>query len=422
MKRSAIVALSCTLFLTQSRAEDTIRLFPSPSPPEQPAVTWDMDELKKAPATYSAAGMGELVEQDGIRPIFYDGVKMDGKPTRVFAWLGIPESKGKKLPGIVLVHGGGGTAYRYWVKLWMDRGYVAIAMDTSGMMPKTMVENNSPEKVRHEFAAASGGDGFGQSLRPLDQQWGYHAVAAIVRANSLLRSLPEVDPERIGLTGISWGGILTELAAGVDDRFVFAAPVYGSGFLGENSFWLETSFQKQMTPEMVERWIALWDPSQYVGRIKMPVLFCNGTNDKHFRPDSWQKTYRGVRGPVTLSMKLRMSHGHPPAGDPKEVTVFADSLLRGQPPLARITGRAINNGVASIRWDAVVPVKQVEVLYTTDHSKDWLSREWKTMPAEMDSKTSARAKIPAGATVLFFNTIDERGCVVSSEHWDLASP
>ncbi len=400
--------------------EKPIRLFPSPPAPAQPAAVWNMKELMAPPTVYSAIGTNGLSESEGIRPIFYDGVALNGKPTRVFAWLGIPKSSGGKLPGIVLVHGGGGTAYRYWVKLWMDRGYVAIAMDTGGMMPQAMAKDGVEQRVRDPFGGP-GGEGFSQSFNQVDQQWPYHAVAAIVRADSLLRSLPEVDPERIGLTGVSWGGLLTELAAGVDSRFKFAAPVYGSGFLGENSFWLENDFQ-QIAPNLAERWLALWDPSQYVGRTKMPVLFCNGTNDKHFRPDCWQKTYRGVRGPMTLSMKLRMPHGHPPLGDPKEITVFADSLLRGQPPLARITGRAINNGVASIRWDAVVPVKQVEVLYTTDHGKDWLSREWKTMPAEMDSKTSARAKIPAGSTALFFNTIDERSCVVSSEHWDVASP
>lgn len=64
----------------------------------------------------------------------------------------------------------------------------------------------------------------------------------------------------------------------------------------------------------------------------MPMLFCNGTNDKHFRPDSWQKTWRLVPVPpasVTLSLKIRMGHGHPPSGDPREITVFADSILAG---------------------------------------------------------------------------------------------
>ena len=39
----------------------------------------------------------------------------------------MPEHKrGEKVPGMVLVHGGGGTAFASWVKRWNDRGYAAM--------------------------------------------------------------------------------------------------------------------------------------------------------------------------------------------------------------------------------------------------------------------------------------------------------
>src|SRR5262249_55644912 len=49
----------------------------------------------------------------------------------------------------------------------------------------------------------------------------------VSRCVSLLGRLPEVDPDRIGVTGISWGGYLTGLVAGLDDRLKAAVPVYG---------------------------------------------------------------------------------------------------------------------------------------------------------------------------------------------------
>src|SRR5439155_22684356 len=107
--------------------------------------------------------------------------------------------------------------------------------------------------------------------------WTYHAVAAVMRGHSLLRSLPNVDPERVGVTGISWGGYLTCIVAGVDNRFKAAVPVYGCGFLHENSVWLDR-FAK-MTPEQRKRWTTLWDPSVYLPAVTMPILFVNGTND-----------------------------------------------------------------------------------------------------------------------------------------------
>ena len=70
---------------------------------------------------------------------------------------------------------------------------------------------------------------------PVGDQWPFHAVAAALRAHSLLAADPAVDAARIGLTGISWGGYLTCLVSGVDERYRFACPVYGCGFLRGNS-------------------------------------------------------------------------------------------------------------------------------------------------------------------------------------------
>src|SRR5437588_585808 len=70
---------------------------------------------------------------------------------------------------------------------------------------------------------------FGSVDKPVAEQWPYHAVAAVVRAHSLVRSFPEVDADRTAVTGISWGGYLTCIVAGIDPRFKAAVPVYGCG-------------------------------------------------------------------------------------------------------------------------------------------------------------------------------------------------
>src|SRR6185503_15401841 len=108
--------------------------------------------------------------------------------------------------------------------------------------------------------------------------WSYHAVAAVIRGHSLLASLPEVDPRRIGITGISWGGYLTCIVAGLDHRLKVAVPVYGCGFLGENGYWKNTSLPK-LRPETRDLWLQEFDPSQYLGDVRCPILFLNGSND-----------------------------------------------------------------------------------------------------------------------------------------------
>ena len=73
----------------------------------------------------------------GIKAFFYDGADYKGKKTKVFAHIGFPEMKqGERVPAVVLVHGGGGHAFPEWIRLWNERGFAAIAMDTTGFLPR----------------------------------------------------------------------------------------------------------------------------------------------------------------------------------------------------------------------------------------------------------------------------------------------
>lgn len=413
------ICVACAFLtgLLTVRAETAFAPWRIPVPNGSAAQSmWDTTELFRTPETYPVND-DNLKPDSGIRPVFYEGELFHGQPTRVFAWIGIPPRHQGKLPGIVLVHGGGGTAFRSWTKLWVDRGYAVIAMDTCGAMPATATPN-SPDTKRHAFSGPSGYGGFGTVDEPVHDQWMYHAVAAVVRAHSLLRSLPEVDPDRVGITGISWGGIITEVTAGVDSRLRFAAPVYGCGFLGEDSYWHEHEMQDMGATNAI-KWLTLWDPSQYICYANLPMLFCDGTNDKHFRLDSWQKTYRETKGPYTLALKIRMKHGHPPAGDPPEITVFADSILRGGTPLPRFVQSGRDGQKAWARYSTDVPIKEAKLRYTKDHTA-WVDREWDTAPAELQELAkSISAVVPPGTSAWYLDLIDARGCIVSSPHEEM---
>ncbi len=183
---------------------------------------------------------------------------------------------------------------------------------------------------------------------PVEDQWTYHAVADVILGHSLLRSFPEVDPDRIGLTGISWGGYLACIVSAVDGRFPFTAPVYGCGFLGEDSTWLGT-FEK-MGKEKAAKWLSLWDPSRYLPGTRMPMLWLNGTNDFAYPLGSYQKSYRLPRGERTLVIRVRMRHAHGGPGErPEEIRAFADALFRGGPPMTRITGQGVGPYVGGLR-------------------------------------------------------------------------
>ena len=399
-----------TTFTTSPLEKIILRVAP---PTAKQQTMWDMARLSRPPAVYPAPPELENKTPDGIRALFFEGEPYEGHPTRIFAWCGVPPGRQQPGPAMVLVHGGGGTAFRSWVRLWVDRGFAAIAMDTCGAIPIRPGGGKSGWK-RHAFSGPNGWGDFAAVDKPVHDQWTYHAVAAVVRAHSLLRSLPAVDPDRVGLTGISWGGYLAEIVAGVDDRFAFVSPVYGCGFLGENSAW--TGVLGGLGEKRGKRWLRLWDPSQYIVYARMPMLFCAGTNDHFYPLDSWRKTCRAARGPVTLCCKVRMPHGHPPAGDPPEITAFARAILAHGVPLLRVTASGAKQQTAWVEWSGDRILDRAVLEVTCDRGL-WEKRNWESLPATVDrDRQRGNATLPAGATAWFFNLIDAEGLTVSSEY------
>lgn len=379
-------------------------------------MPWNREELFKTPRVFAAPEYST----NGVTAIFYEGEPYQGKATRVFAYYGVPKHEtGAKVPGIVLIHGGGGSAFVRWVKLWNSRGYAALSMDTCGAVSGNAYGQEQKGHVRHAWSGPAGWGGFDKIGDPVKDQWTYHAVAAAVRGHSLLRSFPEVDGDRIGVTGISWGGYLTCIVAGVDDRFKFAIPVYGCGFLGDNSTWL-SNFQS-MGSENARKWLELWDPSVYLPLAKMPFLWVDGSNDFAYPMDSLQKSYRSLKVPHTLCVRLRMPHGHGAAGEnPAEILAFADHFAKGGPDLPEITGVTREGRNVTVHFNPNERVvSRAQLNYTADKSV-WKQRLWVAEEVEANACSGeVKAEIPAAATVYYVNLFTDDGLAVSTEHEEL---
>jgi dienelactone hydrolase len=376
----------------------------------KPKDIWDMKRLSKAPAFQWHTDSGP------IRQLFYNNEPYKGQPTRVFALYASPETLGQKVkgpyPAMVLVHGGGGKAFDKWVRLYAERGYAAIAMSLGGQ---------GPDGKKHH-AAAGPGQGHEEKLydETLAEQdmWTYHAVSAVVRAHSLIRSFKEVDAERTGVTGISWGGYLTCIVAGVDLRFKAASPQYGCGFLHENSAW-KAKMHSKMSPAWRKQWIRLWDPSSHIGRTTMPMLFVNGSNDFAYPLDSYDKTYDLVRTPKNISIQPGMKHGH--IFEIKEIFAFLDHHLKGAPPLHRV--RSVHRSGDKIAATVSGPgqIKMARIHYTSEPHANNLKRKWtsKTLavsPILATGYQEARGDVPPKGTTAWYVTVtSEKGLLVSSE-------
>ena len=373
----------------------------APIPPSRHADhPWTTPAHWRTPAFTSGPRTGCVEE------IFYEGPSFQGKPTRVFAYLGRPATSGiGRSPAMVLVHGGGGKAFRDWAEHWAKRGYVALAMDLAGNGPAGRLPEGGPDQADatkfRNFTEAEVGE-----------MWTYHAVANVLRGHSLLRSLPDVDPDRIGLTGISWGGYLTCLVASIDHRFQVAVPVYGCGFLGDNSVWKDGSLAG-MAPDSRERWLHRFDPSQYLDDVRCPILFLNGTTDFAYPLDSYQKSYRLVPGQLRhLAIVTNLPHGH--IWTFGEVDAFVDHRLRGTAPLAR-PGALIREGdLLRTRVVSKVPLKSASLCYTSDVGP-WNQRRWVSAPARLEGSMVTSMLPAVRPLVAYLAMVDDRGLRVSTD-------
>lgn len=366
-------------------------------------IPWNIASLNQAPKF-------EWVRQEGkVHALMYVGEKYRGKGTRVFAYYASPKTLGQsvdhKAPGIVLVHGGGGTAFAEWALLWANRGYAAIAMDLAGCGEgrKRLSDGGPKQSHTEKFSAID---------EPLENQWTYHAVANVVRGHSLLRSLDGVDKDRTALTGISWGGYLTCIVAGLDDRFKVAMPVYGCGFLRENSVWKEGEFGK-MTMLQSEKWHRLWDPSSYIGYAKMPLMFLNGTNDFAYPMDSYAKTCALVRSKKNYSIQLNMKHGH--IFDFPEFFLFIDQYILNGTPMPEISRPVVKKNKVSALVKAETKLIESKLYYTIAPHDQNRSRAWHTIDLTLNGNRINGDAPPDDAKVWYVAVRDERKAITSSE-------
>jgi dienelactone hydrolase len=386
---------------------------------------WNLTRLKQ-----QVPEMRWVRRDQPVHSLVYSGEEYQGQPTEVFAFYASPATLGEsqaetRFPAVVLIHGGGGTAFADWVWLWAKRGYAAIAMDLSGSQPpdpvfdeqtkepqphhrhdrklRTRLANGGPDQSHTEKFETIGGT--------TSDDWPFHAVANVLRAHTLIRSFDEVDAGRTAVTGISWGGYTTCLVASLDDRFQAAVPVYGCGFLHEGE-----SIQKPSIDALGDRrpdWVQIYDPGSHLPKCRVPILFVNGTNDQHYPLDSYMKSYAAVLGPRQLCVTVKMPHSHPAGWAPAEIGLFIDAYCRDGAPLPIPDEPTIAEGRVSLNCEHQTALKSAVLHYTTE---DGLrsERNWQSVPATIADRTITAPAPPQDANTWFLTITDERDAVVSS--------
>lgn len=286
-------SISCALTLALMVLAGSVRGDVTPQTVEQTWATFD------ARAEALETEVIRKWEEEGIefRHVRYLVGTFGGKKMRVSAFYAFPKG-GKKLPGIVQVHGGGQRAMTRTAGFWASHGYAAIAVNW-GEHPIT----DNPDDPNTDWAGVAAGfldpkhhndvsPGKGTLYdvpHPWNSSWLLYSAAAR-RAITFLEKQPEADGSRIGLTGHSMGGRLTVLTA-IDPRIRAASPsVGGSGYLYEDIRGVPgSSRHMQADLDLYNRTL---DCSAYWPLIRCPLLFLGATNDFN---SPMEKVMRGFR-------------------------------------------------------------------------------------------------------------------------------
>ncbi len=273
-----------------------------------------------------------------IKAITYDGFEYKGGKTKIFAYVGFPEgaTADSPVPAIVLVHGGGGHPYAHWVKLWNDRGYAAIAMETTGAFPKqgtvtyTEAENSnfvygiSGDFIEDGYVSAPGRS-YPTTYTPVSEHWAYHGLSQVILAGNILRADERVDADNIGITGVSWGGTMTSQVIGYDNRFSFAIPVYGTAYLSTDMHTF-SNFNNEYVN-------SLWAAERNLDNADMPTFWFAYNDDNNFCVPAYYKSYMhtsSLNDKNALLMLGNWSHSHGSVFNKKHSFWYADWITFGK--------------------------------------------------------------------------------------------
>ena len=354
-----------------------------------------------------------FANDDRIQAIFFDGEKYDGRDTEIFAYIGFPEnaSEDKPVPAMVLVHGGAGHAYADWVQYWVNNGYAAISVDGFGQIPPDGNYTEKNELWSVNPASHPTIDELRSADKPFEQQWFYHYVADVMLSNNIMRADSRVITDKIGVTGISWGSMATSVAICYDNRFAFAIPVYGSGFLEESTAAIGSVTHGK---DYIEK----WEPSHLLGEVEMPVFYVNSDSDPFFSANCTTASAAYTKN-GDLVFAQDFAHGQRPGSEQPEILRFANEQTGMGEGNIKITKASFDGKRALVSFDAPEDVENIKayVYYRTgelEYNGLEIKEKWHSKKGIVLG-TTANIKVPEKAKYFYISVQGKSGKLFNKE-------
>ena len=261
------------------------------------------------PGTVMSSGLEGVMQlshfNDGVTPTWGKAVSLSWKSDafRVQGWLLLPKDydPAKKYPLVVEVHGGPAAAVQ---ASWTGRGGVS-ATGLSALGYFVLLPN-----PRGSYGQ---GEAFTQANR---KDFGYGDLRDILKGVDAVEAQYPVEPDRVGITGWSYGGFMTMFAVTQTNRF--KAAVSGAGLSNWQSYYGENSIDQWMIPYFgasVYDDPAVYAKSSainYIKQAKTPTLVVVGDRDGECpAPQSYEfwHALRDQHVPTQLVVYPNEGHG-----------------------------------------------------------------------------------------------------------------
>lgn len=369
------------------------------------------DELWSIPDNIQAQVLSSrVINNISIQEITYIPSYFKGKPVKIFAYFCYPLNLKKTgMPGVVLVHGGAGRADLNRALGWANKGYAAISMDLPGKGERrTNSRSTGPDMDVPVLLR----------VRPdLSDNYLYHAVRTARCGITYLKQTGFVND--VAMVGLSWGGVITLLTNGIDNRLAAAVPVFGSGFLDEGSTWQEW-FDKKLSKADLQAYINNFDARQYLATQHAPLFYLTGTNDHCFFLPIFLRSYLMLNAPCTLYLNPNGGHF---VDDNMQDLIFkwVDHMLKNAPdfPKIQFEDASFYNGFIWFRIKASSSNKleSIRLYYSKSDVSKWTVKKWAYIDANKKG-LYFMAKLPvkdASPELLFYCTaIDAKDAQAST--------
>ena len=204
---------------------------------------------------------------------------------------------GAKLPMVLYIHGGpnGHDGYRFD----MDRQFLAA---------------NGYAVLAVNYRGSNGrGSAFQKAIY---SDWGNKEVQDLLGAVDEVVRMGAVDPDRLGIGGWSYGGILTDYTIATTPRFKAAVSGAGSALqlamYGTDQYVTQYNMEIGAPWKAQDKWIQISYPFFHADRISTPTLFMGGASDFNVPIIGGEQMYQALRTlgvPTELVIYPNQYHG-----------------------------------------------------------------------------------------------------------------